>query len=61
VKEQVSTMKENEISLNQHGQSEFCGHIKLQMSPEERKVKLLAWSTINIKIVEHIQNKGEGS
>jgi hypothetical protein len=24
-------------------------------------VKLLAWSTINIKIVEHIQNKGEGS
>jgi hypothetical protein len=40
---------------------EFCDHIKLQISLGERKVKLLAWSTINIKIVEHIQNKGEGS
>lgn len=38
---------------------EFCGHIKLQISPQKRKVKLLAWNTINIKIVEHIQNKGE--
>jgi hypothetical protein len=33
---------------------EFCVHIKLQISHGERKVKLLAWSTINIKIVVRI-------